>query len=32
VAIDGLTLRFIREGAISMAEVIRIWDEVASST
>ena len=31
VAIDGLTLRFIREGAISMAEVIRIWDEVASS-
>jgi len=32
VAIDGLTLRFIREGAISMTDVIRIWDEVASST
>lgn len=31
VAIDGLTLRFIREGAIPMAEVIRIWDEVAST-
>ena len=32
VAIEGLTLRFIREGAISMTEVIRIWDEVASNT
>jgi len=32
VAIDGLTLRFIREGAISMTDVIRIWDEVASNT
>jgi L-threonylcarbamoyladenylate synthase len=32
VAIDGLTIRFIREGAIPMTEVIRIWDEVASST
>lgn len=31
VAIDGLTLRFIREGAISMPEVIRIWDEVAAN-
>lgn len=31
VAIDGLTLRFLREGAIPMTEVIRIWDEVASS-
>jgi L-threonylcarbamoyladenylate synthase len=30
VAIDGLTLRFLREGAISMPEVIRIWDEVVS--
>lgn len=32
VAIDGLTLRFIREGAISMPEVIRIWDEVSLET
>ncbi len=32
VAIDGLILRFIREGAISMVDVIRIWDEVVSST
>lgn len=31
VAIEGATLRFIREGAIPMTEVIRIWDEVASS-
>ncbi|MEZ4507259.1 MAG: L-threonylcarbamoyladenylate synthase [Thermomicrobiales bacterium] len=30
VAIDGATLRFIREGAIPMTEVIRIWDEVAA--
>lgn len=29
VAIDGPTLRFIREGAIPVTEVIRIWDEVA---
>ena len=32
VAVDGLTLRFIREGAISMAEVIRIWDEISLET
>ena len=31
VAIDGLTPRFIREGAISMVDVIRNWDEVVSS-
>ena len=31
IAIDGLTLRFIREGAISMVDIIRIWDEVASN-
>lgn len=30
VALDDLSLRFIREGAISMTEVIRIWDEVIS--
>ena len=30
VAIDGATLRFFREGAIPMTEVIRIWDEVAA--
>lgn len=30
VAIDDLSLRFLREGAISMTEVIRIWDEVVS--
>lgn len=28
VAVDGLTLRFLREGAIPIAEVIRIWDEI----
>jgi len=27
VAVDGSTLRFIREGAIPIVEVIRIWDE-----
>lgn len=32
VAIDGVTLRFIREGAISMIEVIRIWDEIRLNT
>jgi L-threonylcarbamoyladenylate synthase len=32
VAVDGLTLRFIREGAISMTEVIRIWDEISLET
>jgi L-threonylcarbamoyladenylate synthase len=32
VAIDGVTLRFIREGAISMLEVIRIWDEIRLGT
>lgn len=32
VAIDGVTLRFIREGAISMTEVIRIWDEIRLDT
>lgn len=32
VAIDGDTLRFIREGAISMLEVIRIWDEIRLET
>ncbi len=32
VAIDGVTLRFIREGAISMLEVIRIWDEIRLET
>jgi L-threonylcarbamoyladenylate synthase len=32
VAIDGVTLRFIREGAISMMEVIRIWDEIRLGT
>jgi L-threonylcarbamoyladenylate synthase len=31
VAIDGLTLRFLREGAIPIPEVMRIWDEVVSS-
>jgi L-threonylcarbamoyladenylate synthase len=31
VAIDDLSLRFIREGAISMVDVIRIWDEVVSN-
>ncbi len=28
VAIDGSTLRFLREGAVPIAEVIRIWDEI----
>lgn len=28
VAIEGKTLRFVREGAIPVAEVIRIWDEI----
>ncbi|MCA9860942.1 MAG: threonylcarbamoyl-AMP synthase [Thermomicrobiales bacterium] len=28
VAIDGVALRFIREGALSMTEIIRIWDEI----
>lgn len=32
VAIDDLSLRFIREGAISVSEVIRIWDEVVSNS
>jgi L-threonylcarbamoyladenylate synthase len=32
VAIDGVTLRFIREGAVSMIEVIRIWDEIRLDT
>jgi len=32
VAIDGSTLRFIREGAISMVDVIRIWDEISLKT
>ncbi len=32
VAIDGATLRFIREGAIPMVEVIRIWDEIRLGT
>jgi L-threonylcarbamoyladenylate synthase len=32
VAVDGLTLRFIREGAISMTDVIRIWDEISLET
>lgn len=30
VAVTGLSLSFIREGAIPMPEVIRIWDEVVS--
>lgn len=28
VAIEGDTLRFLREGAISIADIIRIWDEI----
>lgn len=32
VAIDGITLRFLREGAIPMVDVIRIWDEISLKT
>jgi L-threonylcarbamoyladenylate synthase len=32
VAVDGPVLRFIREGAIPMVEVIRIWDEISLET
>lgn len=32
VAIDGITLRFIREGAIPMAAIIDQWDQLAYET
>jgi L-threonylcarbamoyladenylate synthase len=32
VAVEGLVLRILREGAIPMAEVIRIWDEICLET